>query len=153
MRLHHLLTFCAAFCATAAANAADTAPGAKRAIETGPALGWVYPVFTDKEGFHLYTLRGAAARIDGVDKVHVTDFSAVIFSGDARERVDTVLLSPQATFFPKLNRASGSSTIRVIHDDTEVVGRGWTYDRKAQRVTLAHDVRVTFQAQMKDILK
>lgn len=159
MILRRALILAAAFAASfahAAEPAGTNRPPAaagKPAIETGPAIGWVFPVFTDKEGYHLITLRGAAARIAGADRIDVTDFSAFVFTGDATERVETVLLSPQASFFPKDNRAAGNSTVRLIHDDIEVTGRGWTYDRDSKRVSLAHDVRVTFNAQLNDILK
>jgi opacity protein-like surface antigen len=146
---------CAASLLISAATAAD-APNpiaAKSAIETGPALGWVFPVFSDKEGYRLFTLRGASAQVLGPDRVDVTGFSAVVFSGDATERVDTVLLSPAATFSPKTNRASGDSSVRLIHDDIEVTGVGWTYDHAAKKVSIAHQVRVTFQGQINDILK
>jgi hypothetical protein len=122
------------------------------AVETGPALGWVFPLFTDA-GYHLYTLRGSSARNVRADEIEVTGFSAVVFSGDATEHVDTVLLSPQATFFPKSNRATGDGPVRLIRDDVEVTGVGWTYDHAAKRVSLAHHVRVTFPAQLNDILK
>jgi hypothetical protein len=123
------------------------------AIETGPALGWVFPAFSDKDGFRLFTLRGASALIKSPDRIDVTGFSAVVFSGDATERVETVLLSPAATFAPKTNRASGESSFRLIHDDIEVTGIGWTYDHAAKKVSIAHQVRVTFQSQINDILK
>jgi hypothetical protein len=149
-----LLLSAGLFAATLAAAPEPAASAAKLpAIETGPAIGWVFPVFTDKEGYHLLTLRGANAKIDGPDKIDVTGFSAVVFSGDATERVDTVLISPQASFFPKVNRATGTSTVRLIHDDIEVTGVGWTYDHTSKKVSLAHDVRVTFHAQLNDILK
>ena len=140
---------------TSAAPGAETAPatGKQPQIDAGPAIGWVFPVFTDKEGYHLLTLRGSAARLISADKINVTDFSAFVFSGDATEHVDTVLLSPKATFYPKDNRAEGDSSVRLIHDDIEVTGEGWKYDHTAKKVSLAHNVRVTFRSQLGDILK
>lgn len=154
MSPRYLLIAAAAWASTGFAGAVeDASSAAKRAIESGPALGWVFPIFTDKEGYHMLTLRGSSAKMASADRIEVTGFSAFVFSGDAREKVDSVLMSPQATFFPKLNRAGGDSSVRLIHDDIEVTGRGWTYDHKAQKVTISHDVRVVFQAQLKDILK
>jgi hypothetical protein len=168
MTVPRLLILLAASAATLLAGAAEPAAAnkppadaAKPIIETGPAVGWVFPLFTDKEGYHRLTLHGDTARVVGPDQIDVTGFSAVVFSGDATERVDTVLLSPQATFFPKENLAKGASAVRLIlngkdpsrKDDIEVIGRGWTYDHAAKRVSLAHDVRVTFQTQLHDILK
>lgn len=137
----------------ATAAEAPNANAAKSNVETGPALGWVFPVFSDKEGYRLFTLRGSSAQFKGTERIDVTGFSAVIFSGDASERVDTVLLSPSATFLPKTNLATGESSVRLIHDDIEVTGVGWNYDHTSKKVSLAHQVRVTFQAQINDILK
>ncbi len=134
-----------------AADAGATPSG----IETGPAIGWTFHVFTDKEGYHFLSLRGTSARVLGPDEIEVTGFSAVAYTGDASERVESILMSPKAVFSPKENRATGKSAIRLIHDDIEVNGVGWTYDhgRDIKKVALAHDVRVTFQAQLNDILK
>ncbi len=147
-----LLAFGSAFPMRAAEPAPST-PAAKAAIETGPALGWVFPVFTDKEGYHQITLRGSTARLVTANQIDVTGFSAVLFSGDTTERVDSVLISPRATFHPKEMLATGDSTVRLIRDDVEVTGRGWSYDDKAKRVSIEHDVRVTFHAKINDILK
>lgn len=144
--------------ATGLAAAAGPAPAAtpsnpQSVIQSGPAIGWSFPIFTDKHGYHLLTLRGSKALIEGPDRIQVTDFSAFMFSGDASERVDTILVSPQATFFPKEYRAMGDSSVRLIHDDVEVSGVGWTYDHKTKKVFLAHDARVTLHVHLNDILK
>jgi hypothetical protein len=152
MNLRHVLLSCAAVLVASAAHAAEAGP-MPAGIETGPAIGWVFPVFTDKEGYHFVTLRGTSARMLNADQIEVTGFSAVQFTGDATERVESVLISPKAIFYPKQNRAAGDSAIRLIHDDIEVNGVGWTYDRNTKNVSLAHDVRVTFHAQLNDILK
>jgi hypothetical protein len=43
--------------------------------------------------------------------------------------------------------------VRFIRDDIEVTGVGWTYDHTAKKVSLQQNVRVTFRAQLNDILK
>ena len=98
------------------------------------------------------TLRGSEVRPVG-KTVAVTDLSITIFSGDAKAQVDSMLLSPAAVFSPKENRASGEKTVRFIRDDVEVTGLGWTYDHAARKVSLRENVRVTFRAQINDILK
>lgn len=117
-----------------------------------PALNWVLPIFTDKEGYRSMTLRGSEVRPVG-KTIAVTDLSITIFSGDAKAQVDSMLLSPAAVFSPKENRASGDKTVRFIRDDVEVTGLGWTYDHVARKVSLRENVRVTFRAQINDILK
>ncbi len=132
------------------------APAAVSSGTTGttgaPALNWVLPIFTDKEGFRAMTLRGTEVRPIG-KTIAVTDLSITIFSGDAKAQVDSMLLSPAAVFSPKENRASGDKSVRFIRDDVEVTGLGWTYDHAARKVSLRENVRVTFRAQLNDILK
>lgn len=140
---------------------ASTAAAEPARFSAGPAINWTFPVFTDKEGYRQLLLRGTEARAINANHIEVSGFHAVVFSGDASERVDTVLLSPQATFHPRDNRASGASTVRLIlsghtesvRDDMELTGRGWTYDHRTKKVSIARDVRVTFHAQLNDILK
>jgi hypothetical protein len=119
-----------------------------------PAQNWVLPIFTDKEGFRSMTLRGSEVRPSASGKaIAVTDLSITIFSGDEKAQVDSVLLSPAALFQPKEKLASGDSLVRYIRDDIEVTGTGWTYDHEAKKISLQHNVRVTFKSELKDILK
>lgn len=119
---------------------------------TAPAVNWVLPIFSDKEGFRLMTLRGTEVRPDG-KSIAVTNLSITTFSGDAKAEVDSVLLSPQAVFLPKENRASGSQSVRFIQDEVEVTGTHWSYDHAAKKVSLRENVRVTINAKLNDILK
>jgi hypothetical protein len=135
--------------AGAGANAASSAPVLSA---HAPAVNWVLPIFTDKEGFRSMTLRGSEVRPTG-KSIAVTDLSITIFSGDAASQVDSMLLSPSAVFSPKENRAGGEKSVRFIRDDIEVTGVGWTYDHTAKKVSLQQNVRVTFRAQLNDILK
>ena len=132
-------------------GAAEPTPAA---VEPAPALNWVLPLFTDKEGYRSMTLRGSEVRWRPTGKsIAVTDLSITIFSGDAKAEVDTMLLSSAAIFLPEENRASGDKAVRLIRDDVEVTGVGWTYDHLTQKVSLQQNVRVTFRAQLNDILK
>jgi lipopolysaccharide export system protein LptC len=123
------------------------------AIATPPATNWVLPIFTDAEGYRSMTLRGSEVRATNDKAIAVTNLNITIFSGDAAARVDSILLSPRATFLPKENRATGDSTMRFIRDDVEVTGIGWTYDHNTKKVSLAQNVRVVFHARLNDILK
>ena len=131
---------------------AATPPVAGGDAAGAPAVNWVLPIFSDKEGYRSMTLRGSEVRPLG-RSIAVTDLSITIFSGDARTTVDSMLLSPFAVFVPKENRASGDKSVRFIRDDIEVTGVGWTYEHTSKKVSLQQNVRVTFRAQMKDILK
>ena len=119
-----------------------------------PALNWVLPIFTDKEGYRSMTLRGTEVRPIG-KTIAVTDLSITIFSGDAKAQVDSMLLSPAAVFHPDDKRASGDKSVRFIlfRDDAEVTGFGWDYVHAARKVSLRENVHVTFRAQINDILK
>jgi hypothetical protein len=131
---------------------ANAAPSPPVLSTHAPAVNWVLPIFTDKEGFRSMTLRGSEVRPTG-KSIAVTDLSITIFSGDAASQVDSMLLSPSAVFSPKENRAGGEKSVRFIRDDIEVTGVGWTYDHTAKKVSLQQNVRVTFRAQLNDILK
>ena len=128
------------------------APVAATASGAAPAINWVLPLFTDKEGHRSMTLRGSEVRPLG-KSIGVTDLSITIFSGDAHAQVDTILLSPEAVFSPRENLARGDKAVRLIRDDVEVTGTGWSYDHAAKKVSLQQNVRVTFRAQLNDILK
>ena len=128
------------------------APAATNAPTAAPAINWVLPLFTDKEGHRSMTLRGSEVRPLG-RSIGVTDLSITIFSGDAHAQVDTILLSPEAVFSPRENLAHGDKAVRLIRDDVEVTGVGWSYDHAAKKVSLRQNVRVTFRAQLNDILK
>lgn len=127
-------------------------PKSVTAPATAPAVNWVLPIFTDKEGYRSMTLRGSEVRPSG-STIAVTDLSIWIYSGDATAKVDSILLSQKAQFFPKQNRAAGEEGVRFIRDDIEVTGVGWSYDHTAKKISLQSEVRVTFKSQLKDILK
>jgi hypothetical protein len=117
-----------------------------------PAFNWVLPIFTDKEGYRSMTLRGSEVRpFQG--GVTVTDLNITIFSGNATPVVDSMLLSPVARFMQKENQASGDKSVRFIRDDIEVTGVGWVYDHDLKKISLQQNVRVTFRAQLNDIIK
>lgn len=127
--------------------------GGGEAAATAPAVNWVLPLFTDREGHRSMTLRGSSVRPGSGGSIAVSDLSITIYSGDADARVDSILLSPSAIFFPKENRAHGDKAARFIQDTIEVTGVGWDYDHAAKRVSIHSQVRVTFRAQLNDILK
>ncbi|MEY2881467.1 MAG: hypothetical protein RLZZ15_3847 [Verrucomicrobiota bacterium] len=99
------------------------------------------------------TLRGSAVRPVGPDRIDVTDLNITVFSGDAAARVDSVLLSQAASFFPKTKLATGEQHVRLIRDDTEIAGDGWRYDHAAKKITVNQNARVVFRAELNDILK
>ncbi|MDO8541264.1 MAG: hypothetical protein Q7S40_12570 [Opitutaceae bacterium] len=123
------------------------------ATTTAPAVNWVLPIFTDREGYRSMTLRGSTVRPGAGSSIAVDDLNITIFSAQADPKVDSILLSPSARFFPKENRASGDKSVRFIRDTIEVTGSEWNYDHAAKKVSINRDVRVTFSNQLNDILK
>lgn len=136
-----------------AADTAAPAPNPPAPAVGVPAKNWVLPLFTAKEGYRNMTLRGSEVRPVGNARIDVSDLSITVFSGDAAAHVETMLLSPAATFYPREQRASGEKNVRLIRDDIEVTGEGWSYDHAGKKVSLARNVRVVFSAQLNDILK
>jgi hypothetical protein len=122
------------------------------ALTTGPAKNWALPLFTP-EGFRSMTLRGAEVYTVGSDRIDITNMNIAVFSGNAAARIDTILLSPAASFFPRENRASGDKSVRLIRDDLDVTGERWTYDYNQKKVSIRKSVRVVFRAQLNDILR
>jgi lipopolysaccharide export system protein LptC len=117
-----------------------------------PAKDWSSNLFT-KEGYHSMTLRGAEARFSETGDVHVVDLNLTVFSGDAANRVETVLLSSAATFRPKESTARGEKGVRLIRDDLEATGIRWSYDHGQKRVSLHEQVRIVFNAELHGLLK
>jgi hypothetical protein len=122
------------------------------ALPNSPAVNWVLPIFSDREGHRLMKLQGTEVRpVDG--RIAITNLMITTFTGDARAAVDSILLSPRAIFSPQDHTARGEQTVRFIQDDVEVTGTRWAYDHAAKKVSLEGDVRVTFRARITDILR
>jgi hypothetical protein len=121
--------------------AADTA--------TPPAENFVLPLFTDLDGYHSMTVRGASARRTPAGSYAVVDLNVTVFSGDATEKVETVILSEDASFMPKQNVVTGKKGVRVIRDELEVTGEDWAYDHAGKNVSIRKNVRVVYRAPLK----
>ena len=106
-----------------------------------------------RENFHSMTLRGARATFPSVHQVNVVDLNLTVFSSDATNRVETIILSTAATFIPKESLARGDHGVRLIRDDLEATGQQWTYDHAQKKVSLQGRVRIVFNAEIKNLLK
>jgi hypothetical protein len=106
-----------------------------------------------REGYRHMLLRATTMKATR-ERVDLTGMNLSIFSGDAAERIETILLSPEATFLPDAETAFGEKTVRFIHgDDLEASGTKWNYVHKEKRISLDGNVRVVFRAELQDILK
>jgi hypothetical protein len=123
-------------------------------VFNAPATNWVLPVFSPL-GYRSFTLRGDEARLAKKDEIDVTNINITVFTGDAAAQVTSIVLSPQATYFPSRMQASGPSSVRIIRtaDGTDAYGENWTYDFKTEKVSLRRNVRIVFKQQLNDFLK
>jgi lipopolysaccharide assembly outer membrane protein LptD (OstA) len=122
-------------------------------VETNaPVKNISLPTFT-KDDYRSVLLRGNEALFVSAQQINVTGMQLTMFAGDATNRVETVIISPEARFFPDRNVAEGEHNVRVLRDDVEMSGTKWTYDKDQKKVVLEGNVRVIFHAQLKDMLK
>lgn len=117
-----------------------------------PARNWTLPLFT-KEGYRQMTLRGDVVRPITPDRIDITGMSVTVFSGTPAAKVDSVLLSPEATFLIGEKIAHGDQSVRLIRDDVEVTGEGWTYNYNEKKVLISRHAHVVFHTALPDILK
>lgn len=142
--LSRLLLFCLL---PTAAWAANTQISTEK-----PIVNFSLPLF-NAANYRTWLVRGSEARFAADDRIEIKELTLSIFSGNADEKVDTLILSPVAIVNRRDWIASGPSTIRVISDQFEASGTQWTYARKDKKVSIAKHVRVTFRAEFKDFLK
>ena len=127
--------------------------GFAASVETNaPVKNFSLPTFT-KDDYRSVLLRGNEALFVSAQQINVSGMQLTLFTGDATNRVETVIVSPEARFFPERNVAEGERGVRVLRDDVEMFGTRWTYDHGERKVVLDGNVRVIFHAQLKDMLK
>jgi hypothetical protein len=139
--------------------------GAISPISAADTAGWVenwsLPQFS-KEGFRTTTARGTRARADPRQhQIEVIDLNLTIFTGDAVPQVETILLSPAATFLPNQKIARGDQSVRFMSYDPlrggevkiQASGTRWLYRHEEKKISLDGDVRVVFSAELKNILQ
>lgn len=129
-----------------------TSPITFAANITAPAKNWVLPLFS-KEGHRSMTARGSEARLIDDNHFEVVDLNLTLFTGDEVAQVDTILLSPAATFLPADKIAHGEKSVRFIGDEIEASGTRWVYRHAEKKISLDGNVRVTFRAELKNLLQ
>jgi len=137
--------------AAGAPPAAGT-PAAAAGPLAPPAHDWVLPLFT-KEGYRQMTIKGDEVQPITADQIDMKMMNVTVFTGGAEPRVDSVILSPTATFMINEKTAHGDHAVRVIRDDMDVTGVGWSYDYNAKKVLIFHHVHVVSHSALPDILK
>lgn len=117
-----------------------------------PARDWTLPLFT-KEGNRQMTLRGDQVQPVSTDRVDIVGMNVTVFDGQADAKVDSVLISPQATFLINERIARGAQAVRLVRDDIEVQGQDWTYVYNEKKVLINRGAHVVFHAALPNILK
>jgi len=132
-----------------------TALAATTRISTDkPIINFSTSTFTP-EGHRSWLLRASQAQ-PGEKEIEVSELTLAIFPGKAdNEKVETMILSPTATVLPADSVVTGRETIRVINDQFEAAGSDWRYEHREQekKITINRNVRVTFRAELKEILQ
>ncbi|MFI5337225.1 MAG: LPS export ABC transporter periplasmic protein LptC [Opitutales bacterium] len=117
-----------------------------------PIVNFRLPTFTP-DGHRQWLIRGSEAVLRNPNEIDVRELALTIFTGDATDRIDTMILSPVAQVAPEDETAKGSEAIRIINDNFEASGIGWTYSHREKRVSIAKHVRVVLHSELKDLLQ
>ena len=131
---------------------AGEAPGATQISLNVPVENFRLPTFTP-DGHRAWLIRGSQAILRAQNLIDVSELALTIFSGDATDRIQTLILSPVAQVSPSDQVAQGKAAIRLINDSYEAAGRGWRYAHREKTVSLHRSVRVTIHSELKDLLK
>jgi hypothetical protein len=116
-----------------------------------PVSNFRLPTFTE-QGHRSMLLQGSQALV-APNRVDLKDLNLTLFTGDAASTVETVILSPVATANLASETIHGDGTVRVIRDDLEITGTGWSYDHHQKKVSITANARIAFHAQLPDMLK
>ncbi|MBS0632385.1 MAG: hypothetical protein JSS11_10750 [Verrucomicrobia bacterium] len=125
---------------------------AATAASSPPAKNWVLPMFS-KEGHRTLTARGSEARLISEHQFDVTDLNLTVFSATHPNQIETIILSPAASFLVDDKIARGEHSMRFLRDDLEATGTRWSYDHGRKKVSLDGQVRIVINAQLSSILK
>lgn len=117
-----------------------------------PIVNFRLPDFTP-EGYRSWLVRGTEARYATEGLVDIRELNLTIFTGEADDKVETLILSPSARIKLGDRQVTGEESIRIINDRFEATGHNWTYDHEAKRVSITKNVRVILHTQLNDILK
>lgn len=123
-----------------------------RLSSPAPVKSYSISFFSDL-GYHNLHVKGATADVSDPEHIVVTGLTLTIFTGDESQRVETVILSPQAVLEPEPQRVTGPSTVRLVRDDLELTGEDWTYEHAAKRILIRRNARILFRAPLADLLK
>jgi len=102
---------------------------------------------------HRSMLIESSEAIVGPSQIELTNLNLTLFDGTARNAIETILLSPQATALTDEETISGPGPVRIIRDDVEITGIGWRYEHAQRKVSIAKNTHVRFQSALPDLLR
>lgn len=117
-----------------------------------PIVNFRLPVF-NAESYRAWMVRGSEGRYLAGNQIGITELTLSIFSGKADEKVDTLILSPNAVVRLDDSIVTGPSALRVISDQFEASGEDWAYSHKDKKILIKKKVRIVLNTEIKDILK
>lgn len=145
-----------ALCLLASALAPFAAAQTNTRLSTdAPIVNFRLPTFTP-EGFREWLVRGSEARLRNAQEIEIRELTLTVFSGDASDRISTMILAPVAKVLPEQHTVTGPETIRVLNDDLEASGTDWRVHQPKEKVveiSMRQNVRVTFRAELKNLLQ
>jgi hypothetical protein len=144
------LIFPALLALTAALSPAQTpAPKIK---PSAPIKDFRLPTF-DQAGKRASFMKAGEALFISPTHIDVKDMNFTLFTKDGTGAFDTVLIAPSATFLTDQQIVRGDDSVRLLRVDIEVTGEQWSYRHAEKRVLIGKNARVTFQYELKDIIK
>ena len=135
--------------AVSAVAAEKPAPAVK---PSAPIKEFRLPTF-DKDGKRATFMRASEALFVTPTRIDVKEMHLTAFTKDGSGAFDTIILSPAATVLTDKQIVSGTGPVRLIRVDLEVTGEQWSYNHLEKRVLIGNNARVTFQDELKDIIK
>lgn len=125
-------------------------------VAAAPLKDWALQLRTDA-GDPSMTLRGTEVRPISSSRIDIQELNMTVFSGDPAARVDTSVLSPAATYFPRERRVTGPGVVRLLdfRDGIEATGEQWvyTYSERQKKISMERNVRIVIHHPLPDILR
>ncbi len=135
------------------AAAASALPGQTPEISSpAPVKNFSLPFFND-DGNRTLLVRGTEARLTDPRRPVLTEMTVTLFTGDAANEVESVLLSRAAVVDTTTQVIEGSEAVRFVRDDLEISGEAWRYEHAARRIIIQRKARVVLRAELPQILK
>jgi hypothetical protein len=126
-----------------------------RISSDAPIVNFRLPTFTP-DGYREWLVRGTEARMHSLKDIDVRELTLTVFAGDATEKISTMILAAEAKVQPETRTVTGPASIRVISDELEASGADWRVHQPADKtveISMRRNVRVTFRAELKNLLQ